>query len=176
MWQWNSQRPNAPPTVAPSASSRSVSLILNVSVWSGGTLGPLRQRAHDELVAMSLVHEMPSPCGVGLSGEEAWVRYGGYTYLHRPVPMYWPKDEAELTASAAAFDTLLYDGMPPPQLGFTPVRCVGRICIAHRAGSCEARAMPRIWYPEHLRAIGLATAPFEAIPERLRPAAAPARP
>jgi len=146
------------------------------NVWSGETLGPLRQRAHDELVAMSFVHDMPTLCGVGLSGEEAWVRYGGYTYLHRTVPMYWPKDEAELTASAAAFDTLLYDGMPPPQLGFTPVRCVGRICIAHRAGSCEARAMPRIWYPEHLRAIGLATAPFEAIPERLRPAAAPARP
>src|SRR5229473_1619945 len=79
------------------------------NVWSGETLGPLRQRAHDELVAMSLVHDMPTLCGVGLSGEEAWVRYGGYTYLHRPVPMYWPKDAAELTASATAFDTLLFD-------------------------------------------------------------------
>jgi hypothetical protein len=151
--------------------------VVAYNVWSGETLGALRQRAHDELVAMSLVHDMPSLCGVGLSGEEAWVRYGGYTYLHRPVPMYWPKDDAELTASAAAFDTLLYDGAPPPQLGFTPVRCVGRICIARRAGSCEPREMPRIWYPERLRAIARATAPFEAIPGRVRPdAGAPARP
>ena len=131
-------------------------------MWSGETLGGLRQRAHDELAAMLLVHDMPTICGVGLYGEEAWVRYGGYTYLHRPVPMYWPKDEAELTASAAAFDTLLYDGAPPPQLGFAPVRCVGRICIARRAGGCEPREMARMWYPERLRAMAPAKQLFEA--------------
>jgi phosphatidylinositol glycan class B len=146
------------------------------NLWSSGTLAQLRQRAHDELVAMSFVHDMPTLCGVGLYGEEAWVRYGGYTYLHRPVPMYWPKDEAELTASAAAFDTLLYDGTAPPP-GFRPVRCFGQICLAHRTGGCEARAMPRIWFPEHLRAMAPAQELFEPVPERARPdAAAQARP
>ena len=119
---------------------------------------------------MLLVHDMPTLCGIGLYGEEAWVRYGGYTYLHRPVPMYWPKDEAELIASAAAFDTLLYDGAPPPQLGFTPVGCVGRICIAQRSGRCEAREMARIWYPERLRALALAPGLFEAVPQGVRQA------
>jgi len=143
---------------------------VSFNVWSGETLTALRQRAHDELAAMLLVHDMPTLCGVGLYGEEAWVRYGGYAYLHRPVPMYWPKDEAELIASAAAFDTLLYDGAPPPQLGFTPVRCVGRICIARRAGRCEAREMARIWYPERLRAMAPATGLFEAVPDDARQA------
>jgi phosphatidylinositol glycan class B len=144
--------------------------VVSFNVWSGETLVGLRQRAHDELAAMLLVHDLPSICGVGLSGEEAWVRYGGYTYLHRPVKMYWPKDDAALTASAAAFDTLLYDGVPPLQLGFEPVRCVGRICIARRAGQCEAREMTRIWYPERLRALAPEQRRFEAVPDGARQA------
>jgi phosphatidylinositol glycan class B len=142
--------------------------LVSFSVWSGATVTGLRQRAHDELSAMLLVREMPSICGVGLYGEEAWVRYGGYTYLHRPLPLYWPKDEAELRASAAAFDTLLYDAEPPPQLGFMPVRCVGRICIAHRAGGCEPREMTQIWYPERLRSLAPLQLLFEAVPESAR--------
>ena len=138
-------------------------------VWSGGTLAELRQRAHDELVAMLFVRDMPTLCGVGLYGEEAWVRYGGYSYLHRPVPMYWPKDEAALTASAAAFDTLLYDGAAPPAPGFKPVRCFGQICVAQRPGRCEPREMSRIWFPERLRALAPATGLFEPIPERAQP-------
>jgi GPI mannosyltransferase 3 len=141
-------------------------------VWSSGTLAELRQRAHNELVAMLFVHDMPTLCGVGLYGEEAWVRYGGYSYLHRPVPMYWPKDDTELTASAAAFDTLLSDSAPPPQLGFEPVRCFGQICVAQRPGRCEVREMSRIWYPERLRSMAPATQLFEPVPERARPDAA----
>jgi hypothetical protein len=139
------------------------------NVWSGEALADLRQRAHDELVAMSFVRDLPTLCGVGLFGEEAWVRYGGYTYLHRPVPMYWVKDDAELTASAAAFDALLYDNAPaPPQPGFEPVRCFGQICLARRAGQCEARAMPAMPFPDQLRAMTPAAGQFEAVPRRIR--------
>jgi phosphatidylinositol glycan class B len=138
-------------------------------VWSSGTLAELRLRAHNELVAMSFVHELPMLCGVGLYGEEAWVRYGGYSYLHRPVPMYWPKDDAELTTSAAAFDTLLYDGARPSAPGFRPVRCFGQICVAQRPGRCEAHEMSRIWFPERLRAMAPATELFEAVPRSARP-------
>ena len=150
--------------------------VVSYNVWSGATLADLRQRAHDELVAMSFVHDMPKLCGVGLYGEEAWVRYGGYTYLHRPVPMYWPRDAAELSAAAAAFDTLLYDGVAPPP-GFQPVRCFGQICLAQRAGRCEPRAMARMWFPERLRAMAPAKELFEPVPAGARPdEAAPVRP
>lgn len=137
-------------------------------VWSSGTLAELRLRAHNELMAMSFVHELPTLCGVGLYGEEAWVRYGGYSYLHRPVPMYWPKDDAELTTSAAAFDTLLYDGATPPPPDFKPLRCFGQICLAQRPGRCEEREMSRIWFPERLRAMAPATKLFDAIPQPAR--------
>jgi hypothetical protein len=150
--------------------------VMAFNVWSGGTIADLRQRAHDELVAMLFVHDMPTLCGVGLYGENAWVRYGGYSYLHRPVPMYWPKDEAELTASAVAFDTLLYDGVSPPP-GFQLVRCFGKICLAQRAGRCEPRAMARIWFPERLRAMAPAHELFPPVPERAsRDGAAQPRP
>lgn len=134
-------------------------------VWSSGTIAELRQRAHDELAAMLFVHDMPRLCGVGLYGDEAWVRYGGYSYLHRPVPMYWPKDAVELTASAAAFDTLLYDDTVAPAPAFKPVRCFGQICIAQRPGRCEPREMSRLWFPERLRALAPAPGLFEAIPD-----------
>ncbi len=143
------------------------------NVWSGGTLTELRQRWHDELMAMTFVRDLPTLCGIGLYGEEAWIRYGGYTYLDRPVPMYWPKDEAELTASAAAFDTLLYAGASPaPQLAFQPVRCFGRICLARRAGRCAARPTPTMWFPEQLRGMMPAGGQFEAVPQQARPAVA----
>ncbi|HEV8678224.1 MAG TPA: hypothetical protein VGQ90_02525 [Stellaceae bacterium] len=127
-------------------------------VWSGAALAALRSRAHNELLAMSFVQRMTPPCGIGLYGENAWVRYGGYTYLHRPVPMYWPADEGELTADAAAFDTLIYDSADvaarpiSATLGFTPAQCFGEICVARRTGGCTPRPLPQMWFPPQLRA------------------------
>ena len=61
-------------------------------------------------MAASFAAQIPGLCGIGLYGEHGrdWVWYGGYSQLHRPVPMYWPADEAELAANAPAFDTLLW--------------------------------------------------------------------
>jgi phosphatidylinositol glycan class B len=71
---------------------------LSFGVWSGGALAGLRQRDHDQLLAMSFVRHLPAPCGIGLYGEHAWAHFGGYTYLHRPIPMFWPEDAAALAA------------------------------------------------------------------------------
>jgi GPI mannosyltransferase 3 len=125
------------------------------AMWSGGALAQLRQRAHDELLAMSYVHDLPAPpCGVGLYGKNAWVRYGGYSYLHRPVPLFWPATPAELAAESAGFDTLLYDRdehLPPSGLGFRPLRCFGHVCVARRPGACAALPPPAMWFPTELR-------------------------
>jgi GPI mannosyltransferase 3 len=137
-------------------------------VWSGGVIGELRNRVHAQLAAMAFVHNLPAPCGIGLYGQNAWVRYGGYTYLHLPVPMFWPGNDAELEATAGAFNTLLSDHTPSPQLGFERRRCFGKICITQRAGGCVVRPMPPMWFPEELRDIAPAPEKFEAIPKRLR--------
>ena len=141
---------------------------LAYNVWSGETLTVLRQRDADELRAITFVRDLPAPCGIGLYGDEAWVRYGGYSYLHRAVPLFWPKDEPALAATAAAFDTVLYKNAPPPRFGFTPSRCFGEVCVARRAGGCDARPEPQIWFPERLRALAPAVRDFPAIPAGLR--------
>lgn len=142
--------------------------VISYGAWSGGAIAGLRNRAHDELMAMSFVRKMPVPCGIALYGENAWVRYGGYSHLHRPVPMYWPKDETELRAAAAAFDTLLYDSAPPPELGFNQMQCFGQICVGRRPGRCDPQPPPEPWFPERLRATTPTKWQFEALPPHLR--------
>ena len=105
----------------------------------------LRYRDHHELVAIAYVRYLPAICGVGLYGDEAWVRYGGYSHLDRPVPLFWPKDEATPGGNKQllAFDTLVTDHPPPASLGFATKRCFGEICVARRAGGCLA--VSRCW-------------------------------
>ena len=82
--------------------------------------------------ALSFVAHDPATCGLGLYGLDGgdWVAYGGYTYLHHSVPMYWPKDEPELNAFAEAFDTLVYTRKPPGEAGFNLQHCFGAVCVA----------------------------------------------
>ena len=121
-------------------------------VWTGATLTAHRERMHDSLAAASYVAHRPAPCGIGLYGlaGEDWGVYGGYTYFHRPAPIYWPKDKAALITAAAAFDTLLYTQPPPAALGFTTSRCIGEVCVAERAGGCRSIPVTPISAPRRI--------------------------
>jgi hypothetical protein len=123
---------------------------VSFDVWTGPALAAHRDRAHDNLTAMTVVAHLPALCGLGLYGLDGkdWVDYGGYTYLHRPVPMYWPTDEAELETFAAAFDTLLYTKPPPKEAGFTLQRCFGAVCVARRSGDCASSPMMAMPFPD----------------------------
>jgi GPI mannosyltransferase 3 len=126
--------------------------LASLQVWNGATLTSHRQRMHDSLSAASFVAHRPAPCGIGLYGlnGEDWGIYGGYTYFHRPSPMYWPKDKAALIAAADGFDTLLYTQSPPATLGFTTLRCIGEVCVAHRPGGCRSIPITPIPIPDEL--------------------------
>jgi hypothetical protein len=137
---------------------------LAFNAWSNGALAQLRYRDHDELTAIAFVRDLPAICGVGVYGEEAWVRYGGYTHLHRPIPLFWPKDDAGLIAGAPGFDTLVTDNPPPASLGFQTQRCFGEICVARRPGVCESRSTPSVWFPEQLRGKVSTEPRFPALP------------
>jgi hypothetical protein len=120
-------------------------------VWNGATLTAYRQWMHDSLAAASFVAHGPAPCGVALYGlGDDWKAYGGYTYFHRPAPMYWPRDEAAFAAAAGAFDTLLYTKPPPVLLGFATQHCIGEVCIARRAGGCRTLPMSPLPLPDPL--------------------------
>jgi hypothetical protein len=129
-------------------------------------MAQLRSRVHDNLLAMSFTAKLPAICGVGLYGAEGrdWVMYGGYSHLHRPVPMYWPADQAELAAAAPAFDTLLYSTAPPAALGFETAACFGEICVARRQGGCVAQSMAAMPFPAPVAGLAPPKEAFPAIP------------
>ena len=124
--------------------------LASLTVWTRPTLATLRYSAHDNLLAASFVAREPPACGVGLYGLDGddWANSGGYTYFHRPVPMYWPKDEAALAAFAVGFDTLVYTKTPPEGLGFTPQQCFGKVCVARRSGDCAPLPMMTMPFPD----------------------------
>ena len=143
--------------------------LLMLRLWTSDTMLALRHRVHDNLLAATFVSRLPSFCGLGLYGEKGldWARYGGYTYLHRPVPTYWPEDDAELAASAPAFDILLYTAAPPASLGFETIRCFGNSCVARRPGACEARSMPAMPFPDAITGMAPDPKAFAALPQGL---------
>jgi GPI mannosyltransferase 3 len=146
------------PTFAPLlAASVAILLWLPLAgkVSFGGTLTALRFRNHDRLEAALFVANGPNPCGIGVygPGKHEWVSSGGYTYLQKPVPLYWPQDEAALLADAPAFDTLIYRHPPPPSLDFRRAACFGRVCVARRPGGCRNMAMRALPIPRPLRSV-----------------------
>lgn len=159
-WLIDRGKARAPAIVAGSAFALGWWCLASYQVWNGPTLTEHRQRMHDRLAAASFVAQRPAVCGIGLYGlnGEDWGVYGGYTYFHRPVPMYWPKDEAALAAVASGFDTLLYTQPPPPALGFNTVQCIGEVCVAQRLGQCRSIPMTPIPVPDALREIATAQA------------------
>ena len=118
------------------------------------------------MTAESFAASLPALCGLGLYGDggDDWLRFGGYTYLHLPLPMYWPKDGPDLAAAAPAFNTLLYTIAPPPELGFTALQCFGRVCVAQRPGRCDARPMAAMPFPTSLADLAPPKERIEAVP------------
>ena len=137
-------------TMGPVAVALSWWCLVSLHVWTGATLTAYRLGRHDNLRAMSSVEQYPAVCGLGLYGAdgEDWINYGGYTYFHRSVPMYWPKDVPEFESLAAAFDTLVYTKAPPEGSGFIPKQCFGQVCVARRSGGCAPLPMPAMPFPD----------------------------
>jgi hypothetical protein len=77
-------------------------------------------------------------CGVGLY-QVSWFNQGGYSYLHKNVPLVRVPDSASLTAQASSFDVILHESMLTqlPE-GFALKQCVRGTCLYHREGRCIA--------------------------------------
>jgi phosphatidylinositol glycan class B len=136
-------------------------------VWTGDTMVALRLRVHDNLAAASFTARMPALCGLGLFGVNGkdWARYGGYTMLHRPVPLYWPEDERELHAAAPGFNVLLYTSESlPAELGYQTIACFGRSCVAQRPGACAFLLPPAMPFPDSLAGMAPPPEAFAAVP------------
>ena len=96
-----------------------------------------------------LSHE-PDLCGVALF-QNPWWTSGGYTYLHRDVPLYLLERDTELVTMASSFNALVTSRDLPEQHGqFKAARCwdsksdkpkgfdlvAERVCVYRRPGAC----------------------------------------
>jgi GPI mannosyltransferase 3 len=90
------------------------------------------------LIAMERLSQDSSVCGLGLY-KVSWFLSGGYSHLHRNVPIVLLRGDAELEDQAPGFNALLTDGTFTDQkMGFKSAGCSNGICLYRRAGSCIA--------------------------------------
>lgn len=111
------------------------------------------------LEAALLARGYTAMCGIGLIGKH-WAFTGGYTYLHKDVPIYLYGIQRgvfghDLVASDwAAFNVALFPADSPgtTTAGFTRWRCFGPdsaegVCLYWRAGVCAShKGLPEINY------------------------------
>ena len=131
-----------------------------IAAWAAGSAslaaGPTmagQWRAHEpELALVAEAGRLPKLCGLAFDRLKFW-QVGGYTYLHRNVPLYStapvPEDAIEphdLPRAAAAFDAIVtradaVDRMPKT---YAPIACSGggseRLCLLRRPGGCDPTA------------------------------------
>ncbi|MFI5087804.1 MAG: hypothetical protein ACHP7I_05370 [Terriglobales bacterium] len=126
-WQKSSQ-----PSARAVAIAALVVAALSACTW---TTAQMSSKYNGALPAFRRLSVDSSVCGVGLRGY--WFWSGGYTNLHRNVPIVPVKDDAAVAASSAAFNVLVtIDGVPGHPAGFGLERCWGHACIYRRAGGC----------------------------------------
>lgn len=137
--------------------------LLSLLVWNGPVIAAFRHRAHDYILAASYVAHDPAVCGIGLYGTDAWVKYGGYSYLHQRVPIYWPKNRSELAFTAPGFDVLLYATQPPMPPGFVKQMCFGKVCLARHPGRCMPAPTMSMPFPAPLAGFAAQLSPNPVI-------------
>ncbi len=102
--------------------------------------------------------KQPDLCGV-LIYDYHWTQTGGYTYLHRNVPLYsLGMDGEKARRLTAAYNYVMLNRTSIPDFGsdFTTATCIGKgkaddACVIKRAGTCSATPEVKP-LSEHLRA------------------------
>jgi hypothetical protein len=117
-------------------------ILLWLGVSAAFAAGPrMRERWTDFApgfeAAMSLAHE-PKLCGVALLGMPFW-EGGGYTHLHRPVPLYLV-ERADLARTAPAYDAIIAPASAAVPAAYRRRSCHGAICTFVRPGACHEGA------------------------------------
>jgi phosphatidylinositol glycan class B len=124
-------------------------------VWFGSSMTALRSLGSDNLAAAAFLHRASGICGIGVvEGDHYfWSTSGGYTYIHRSVPIYRIKAGSAARTYASAVNWLIYKQAIPLDVGFTMDRCFGSVCVAQRQGVCSPAAPTPIPLPAPLARI-----------------------
>jgi len=88
------------------------------------------------LIAFDRLSRDPSVCAVGLY-RLPWDLPGGYTHLHRNVPILLANPNLNLDRQMLNFNALLTRGpLVDPKMGFQEVGCWDGVCLYQRSGPC----------------------------------------
>ncbi len=92
----------------------------------------------DRLAAFHEVRTLDSACGLALLDVD-WFSSGGYTYLHREIPIFAVSNEAELVEIRAEANVVLArQPGPVAEPGYRQWRCFeSDLCLYVREGTCE---------------------------------------
>jgi phosphatidylinositol glycan class B len=90
------------------------------------------------LIAYERLSREANICGVGVN-RLFWPRTGGYTYLHRDVPILLLPTSESLSRSSASINAILNEGrLEDAPAGFTSQGCWNGICLYERPGTCAS--------------------------------------
>lgn len=92
------------------------------------------------LVAFDHLSRDPGACGVALYGvPRLWLNTGGYTHLHKSVPIFMIPNEQLFTKEMPTFNAVVTDQADISlKGGFNLVSCWNGVCLYQRAGGCQA--------------------------------------
>jgi hypothetical protein len=113
---------------------------------------PFWRESSGKLRANKMVSYDESVCGLAIQ-RESWPFAGGYTYLHRNIPIYLLPDIANSEPFATHFNAILAPDLPAPPSGFTLWQCWPGACVYRRAGDC-AKGLENYTANEVLKTIG----------------------
>jgi len=100
--------------------------------WAPAPMWTFREGA---LRGMELASSDAHVCGVGIVSL-GWAWTGGYTYLHKDVPVFEVQDRWSFQSYEPSFNTLLGLDYGPQYGPFQKRRCWGDRCIYQRGGEC----------------------------------------
>jgi phosphatidylinositol glycan class B len=100
---------------------------------------PRWKKARENSLAFEELSRSPALCGVAIVGDSySWADYGGYTYLHRSVPIYLVPNKDQIEKLSQSFNTLVIsERLSEPAGDFVPAKCWGPVCLYTRPGTCS---------------------------------------
>ena len=106
----------------------SLLLALRFPFWAQGT---------GYLKAFRYISQTPAICGIGIEQGD-WQIAGGYTWLHRPIPIFLAPNVDGLTALAVDLNAIVIPtGQNLPSGSFFKIRCWQNACLYKREGDCR---------------------------------------
>jgi hypothetical protein len=80
----------------------------------------------------------PSVCGLGVHGI-SWFDTGGYTHLHRNIPMVLMSDGPQMEQESSSVNAVIAYGRPPRlSPDFALKTCSDGVCLYQRPGTCQS--------------------------------------